>query len=223
MSKVAVLASGGLDSCVLLYDLAGTHEHDVVPLYIEQGLAWEAEEHKALERFVGGIAHPRISAPVTLPFPIKQLYGSHWSVTGVDVPAADEPDEKVFLPARNVLLFSAAAIWCHANAVHDIAVGSLNHNPFPDATPEFFADLARLLSTALSHPISILTPFRHATKEEVIQRFQQLPLALTLTCNAPQGGLHCGRCNKCFERQQAFKKAGVQDQTQYAQYSQSAP
>ena len=218
MSKVAVLASGGLDSCVLLYDLAS--EHDVVPLYIEQGLAWEAEEHKALEGFVAGINHPRVSAPVTLPFPIKQLYGSHWSVTGVGVPAADEPDENVFLPARNVLLFSAAAIWCHANAVHEVALGSLAGNPFPDATPEFFTDLARLLSTALSHDISIVTPFRHATKEDVIQRFQQLPLELTLTCNAPQGGQHCGGCNKCYERQQAFKKAGVQDKTAYAQ---SAP
>ncbi len=215
MTKVAVLASGGLDSCVLLYDLASNH--DVVPLYIEQGLAWEGEEQKALERFVEAINHPRVSAPVTLPLPVRQLYGSHWSVTGVGVPAADDPDEEVFLPGRNVLLFSAAAIWCHANTVHDIAVGSLDGNPFPDATPEFFTDLARLLSTALSHTISILTPFRHATKQEVIERFQQLPLALTLTCNAPQGGLHCGACNKCFERQQAFKKAGVQDQTQYSQ------
>lgn len=215
MTTVAVLASGGLDSCVLLYDLAS--KHDVVPLYIEQGLAWEEEEQKALERFVESLDHPRVRTPVTVPFPVKQLYGSHWSVTGVGVPAADEPDEKVFLPGRNVLLFSAAAIWCHANAVHDIAVGSLDGNPFPDATPEFFTDLARLLSTALSHNISILTPFRHATKQDVIQRFEQLPLALTLTCNAPQGGLHCGACNKCYERQQAFKKAGVRDQTQYLQ------
>ena len=214
VTKVAVLASGGLDSCVLLYDQA--HAYDVVPLYIEQGLAWEPEEQKALARFVERLAHPRVSLPVVLPFPVTGLYGSHWSVTGVGVPAADEPDEEVFLPGRNVLLFSAAAIWCHANGVHAIAVGSLAGNPFPDATPEFFSDLAQLLSTALSHEITIETPFRHATKEEIIQRYQQLPLAVTLTCNAPQDGLHCGQCNKCNERQTAFRKAGIQDQTHYA-------
>jgi 7-cyano-7-deazaguanine synthase len=54
-------------------------------------------------------------------------------------------------------------------------------------------------------------------KEFLIDRFQHLPLALTLTCNAPHSGLHCGACNKCYERQLAFEKAGVQDHTEYAQ------
>ncbi len=215
MTRVAVLASGGLDSSVLLYDLASTY--DVAPLYIEKGLAWETEERRALERFVDRLDHPRVSAPVTLPLLVDGLYGKHWSVTGEGVPAADEPDKNVFLPARNILLFTAAAIWCQANGVHHIAVGSLEGNPFPDATDEFFADLARLLSTALSHEITIVAPYRHLTKKAVIKQFQHLPLALTLTCNAPHSGLHCGGCNKCYERQQAFIKAKVQDQTPYAQ------
>jgi 7-cyano-7-deazaguanine synthase len=214
VTSVAVLASGGLDSCVLVYDLAG--DHDVTPLYIQKGLAWEAEEQHALEQFVKHMNHPRVDVPVVLPLPVDALYGQHWSVTGDGVPAADAPDEHVFLPARNILLFTAAAIWCRAQGVHQIAVGSLDGNPFPDATDAFFADLARLLSTALSHDITILAPFRHMKKESLIDRFQHLPLALTLTCNAPQTGLHCGACNKCYERQLAFEKAGVQDYTEYA-------
>lgn len=214
MTNVAVLASGGLDSCVLAYDLA--RDYDVTPLYIQKGLAWEAEEQHALEQFVKQLNHPRIDTPVVLPLPVAGLYGQHWSVTGDGVPAADEPDENVFLPARNILLFTAAAIWCQAQSVHPIAVGSLEGNPFPDATDSFFADLARLLSTALSHDITILAPFRHMKKESLIDRFQHLPLALTLTCNAPHSGLHCGACNKCYERQLAFEKAGVQDHTEYA-------
>jgi 7-cyano-7-deazaguanine synthase len=209
-----VLASGGLDSAVLLYDL--TSQHEVVPLYIAKGLAWEAEEQRALQQFVTRLAHPRVQAPVILPLPVGGLYGNHWSVTGVGVPAADRPDEEVFLPARNVLLFTAAAIWCYGHGVHDITVGSLEGNPFPDATDEFFADLARLLSTALSHTIVITAPFRHATKASLIERFQHLPLELTLTCNAPRQGQHCGGCNKCYERQQAFAKAAVYDRTPYA-------
>lgn len=214
MTTIAVLASGGLDSAVLLYDLASQHE--VVPLYIAKGLAWEPAEQRALAQFVQHLAHPRVRPPVILPLPVGGLYGNHWSVTGVDVPAADQPDEDVFLPARNVLLFTAAAIWCYRNGVHRITVGSLEGNPFPDATDAFFADLARLLSTALSHSIEIAAPFRHATKAALITRFQHLPLELTLTCNAPQNGQHCGGCNKCYERQQAFAKATVQDRTPYA-------
>lgn len=214
MTTIAVLASGGLDSCVLLYELA--RQHEVVPLYVEKGLAWEPEERQALQRFVECLKHPRVQAPVVLPLPVGGLYGNHWSVTGVGVPAADRPDEEVFLPARNVLLFTAAAIWCAAHGVHSIAVGSLAGNPFPDATDEFFADLARLLSTALSHKIDVLAPFRHETKDALIARFQHLPLELTLTCNAPHAGLHCGGCNKCYERQLAFAKAVVPDRTPYA-------
>lgn len=214
MTTIAVLASGGLDSAVLLYDLAS--QHDVVPLYIAKGLAWEVEEQRALGHFVARLAHPRVQAPVILPLPVGGLYGNHWSVTGVGVPAADRPDEEVFLPARNVLLFTAAAIWCYRTGVQHMTVGSLEGNPFPDATDEFFNDLARLLSTALSHPMTIAAPFRHASKASLIARFQHLPLELTLTCNAPQGGQHCGGCNKCYERQQAFAQAAVADRTPYA-------
>ena len=40
-----------------------------------------------------------------------------------------------------------------------------------------------------------------------------VPLELTLSCLAPREGLHCGRCNKCHERQAAFAAAGLADPT----------
>ena len=50
-----------------------------------------------------------------------------------------------------------------------IALGPLAGNPFPDATPEFFAAMARALSLGLDHPIEIATPFAHMHKEDVIR------------------------------------------------------
>src|SRR5437879_5847528 len=44
VDRVAVLTSGGLDSAVLVADLA--RNADVFPLYVEFGLAWEAAEQK---------------------------------------------------------------------------------------------------------------------------------------------------------------------------------
>lgn len=214
MTTIAVLASGGLDSGVLLHELA--REREVIPLYVENGLVWEAEELAALRRFVDRLAHPRVHAPVILPLPVTGLYGAHWSITGAGVPGADRPDEEVYLPARNLLLCTAAAIWCAGHGVHDIAVGSLAGNPFPDATERFFADLAALLGSSLNHPIHIRAPFRDVTKHALIARSAALPLDLTLTCNAPSHGVHCGRCNKCHERRVAFDRAGVADHTVYA-------
>jgi 7-cyano-7-deazaguanine synthase len=43
----------------------------------------------------------------------------------------------------------------------------------------------------------------------------ELPLALTFSCISPRGGLHCGACNKCAERQAAFRAAEMADETRY--------
>jgi 7-cyano-7-deazaguanine synthase len=240
MARIAVLASGGLDSAVLLADLA--RENTVFPVYVEAGLAWEAEEKRALATFLAVLAEEgperrRLASagsgvspvfnvePLTkLEMPLRSLYGTHWSTTGEDVPAYDAPDEAVYLPGRNVLLIGVTSVWCALHDVNTIAIGSLDANPFPDATPAFFDSYGRVLSGALAHKIEVVAPYRSQHKSEIIARFPELPLHLTLTCMAPRNGpstssgqaIHCGACNKCRERQEAFRAAGVIDKTPYA-------
>ena len=222
LERVAVLCSGGLDSCVLLAQLAG--ERQVFPLYVEGGLAWEGFERLALDSYLEAIKQPNVSPLSILEMPVRNLYGDHWSTTGKEVPDANTPDSSVYLPGRNVLLLGLAAVWGAINDVSDIVIGSLDHNPFPDATPEFFADYSRLLTSSLSHETRISAPFRTRTKAEIIGEFSTLPLELTLTCISPRSVgmeagleiLHCGICNKCRERQEAFLSAGVPDRTLYA-------
>jgi 7-cyano-7-deazaguanine synthase len=151
-----------------------------------------------------------------LEMPLRRLYGEHWSTTGKDVPDYEAPDSAVYLPGRNVLLIGVTAVWCAMHDVSTIAIGSLDANPFPDATPRFFEDYGRVLSNALDHEIEVIAPYRALHKRDLIARFPELPLQLTLTCMAPQNGEHCGACNKCRERQEAFREAGVEDKTRYA-------
>jgi 7-cyano-7-deazaguanine synthase len=214
VDKVAVLASGGLDSCVLLSDMA--QETVTYPLYIRNGLAWEEKEIRALGAFITALNNANVQEVAVLPLPLDKLYGEHWSMTGKGVPGAGTEDAAMFLPGRNVLLIVAAAVWCSTHGVERIALGSLGGNPFPDATPEFFVEFARLLTTSLAHHIEIAAPYRNLHKRELIRTHQELPLELTLTCIAPRDDLHCGQCNKCDERQAAFVQAGVRDKTRYA-------
>jgi len=213
LEKISVLASGGLDSSVLIAKLAAGAE--VYPIYVRCGFAWEDMELEGLQSFLNALHNRNVMPTTVLSAPASALYGDHWSVTGARVPAADEPDENTYLPGRNILLISLAAIWCSTHTVSRIAIGSLGGNPFPDATPEFFDTFARLLSTGLGHEVQIEAPLRGFHKEDLIKQFKEIPLELTLTCMAPKGSQHCGQCNKCFERQQAFRKAGVTDRTIY--------
>ncbi len=188
---------------------------EVYPIYVRCGFAWEEMELKGLQAFLDAIRNRNIMPTTVLSAPTAVLYGDHWSVNGARVPAADEPDENTYLPGRNILLISLAAIWGSTHGVSRIAIGSLGGNPFPDATPEFFETFARVLSIGLGHKVLIEAPLRGFHKEDLIRQFNHLPLELTLTCMAPKGSQHCGQCNKCFERQQAFHKAGVPDRTIY--------
>lgn len=225
MDRVAVLTSGGLDSAVLVADLA--RNADVFPLYVEFGLAWEAAEQEALGAYLAALGDRRIAPLVKLAVPVDRIYGRHWSLTGEDVPDYDASIDSDYLPGRNVLLLGVASVWSALHDVHRIALGSLMQNPYPDATPEFFDEYGRLLSGALGHSIEVVAPYRGMEKSDLIRAHRELPLHLTLTCigqkagasldeSGPQGPLHCGACVKCHERHEAFVEAGVPDRTRYA-------
>jgi 7-cyano-7-deazaguanine synthase len=166
--------------------------------------------------FLDALENPNVKPLTVLSVPTAEIYGDHWSLSGAGVPDADAPDEEVLIPGRNILLIGLTAVWCSTHGISRIAIGSLDGNPFPDATPEFFDSYSRALSIGLGRDLQIEAPFRNLHKEEIIKRFKDLPLELTLTCMAPRDGIHCGQCNKCRERQLAFQKAGVADRSVYA-------
>lgn len=213
MAKVAALASGGLDSAIMLAELAANSQ--VYPIYVEAGLVWEQGEKDSLERFLAALAKPSIEPVTYLSVPVGPILGSHWSVTGQAVPDAQAPDSEMFIPGRNVLLIAVTSVWCSTHDVGRIAIGSLGGNPFPDATPEFFETFGSVLSAGLGHEIKIEAPFRGRTKAELVRAHSNLPLELSLTCANPSNLSHCGNCNKCTERQDAFRESGVEDRTKY--------
>ncbi len=211
---LAVLVSGGPDSAVLVGE-ALQGRAAVYPLYVRCGLVWETEELDYLRRFLDAISSSALRPLTVLEMPVGDLYPGHWSLTGKGTPDAATPDEAVFLPGRNVLLLSKAMLWCHLRAVSEIAIATLASNPFPDATPEFFAAFEAVVNRAVGGRIRIHQPYLSLKKTEVLRRGRALPLELTFSCIRPRQGRHCGACNKCAERRRAFADAGVPDRTPY--------
>lgn len=213
---VAVLSSGGLDSGALLVEMARA-TGSAIPLFVRAGHQWEGAERAALDRFLAAVGESRVAPVRELHLPMGEIYGAHWSMTGAGCPGWDDADETVELRGRNLVLLSKALVACAVAGWPTVAMGTLGGNPFPDATPVFFADLARVASGALRADLAIVAPYRTLHKADVIARHGDLPLHLTLSCLHPTAeGRHCGACNKCRERADAFSAAGVPDRTDYA-------
>lgn len=216
MQRVAVLCSGGLDSAVLVAREARACE--VHPIYVRSGLAWEAEELDLVSHLLASPPYGASVRPLAeLAVDVRDIYPStHWALQGTP-PAYDTPDEEVYLPGRNVLLLSKAAVLCAARDIPRIAVGPLAGNPFPDATPAFFDAVSRALSLGLAHAIRVEAPFSDLHKADVIRLGASLgvPFELTMSCMKPREGVHCGLCSKCRERRDAFEEAGLPDPTTY--------
>ena len=217
-SPLAVLVSGGLDSAILVGD-ALRRGSIVHPLYVRNGLAWEAVELSHLRRFLEAIHTPALRPLTVLQMPVADLYGDHWSLSGRGVPGSETPDEAVFLPGRNVLLLTKAMLWCHLHGVPAVALAPLVSNPFPDATPAFFTAFQNVVNQAVEGSVRVLRPYLGLHKTDVMHRGRDLPLGLTFSCIRPVGDRHCEVCNKCAERHRAFAEAEMIDPTDYAQES----
>jgi len=241
--RTSVLLSGGLDSAVLLAEEAARSENEVLqPIYIRVGLAWERAEQTVVRQLIAaGPLAGRMRPLASLSVDMRDVYAaSHWAIAG-HPPGYHTPDEEVYLPGRNVILLGKAGVYCAAAYLDRLVLGTLAHNPFPDATPAFLLAMAKALSLGLAHSLTIDAPYASVSKSEVIRRGVALgvPFQLTLSCMKPvrrvqavqelqevQGVqrteplepsfVHCGTCSKCRERHHAFLEAGVIDSTEYA-------
>lgn len=217
MTRCGVLFSGGLDSAVLLAEEA-SRGHDVHPIYIGVGLAWEAAERALVAQLLASEPlRSRVRPLVALTVDMQDVYAvTHWAIAGKP-PGYHTPDKDVYLPGRNIVLLSKAGVYCAAAAIDRLVLGTLAHNPFPDATPQFRAAMQRALSLGLAHQLEIDAPYAGMSKAEVIERGVALgvPYHLTLSCMSPRDTTHCGTCSKCRERHDAFREAGLADPTHY--------
>lgn len=129
--------------------------------------------------------------------------------------------KQTVVPSRNAIMLATAFGVAVANGANQVAtaVHAGDHAIYPDCRASFLVALEDALNLGVwsENRILLVAPYLGMSKTDIAVRGANLgvPYALTWTCY--EGGKkHCGLCGACQERKEAFRDAGIDDQTEYA-------
>jgi len=193
--KVVCLASGGIDSSVLMLMLKNMG-HEVFPLHVNYGQKAAMMELKSFSK---------VCEFLEIKPEVIDISGIGKLSIGMTKPDLSYNDNPLF-PARNLLLLTVGAVYAYTKSITVISIGSLSNSTFPDQTKEFMKNSETTLNIAIQEQIKILTPLIDLNKREVVDlaRKYNFPLEITYSCYI---GLSnpCGKCMSCKEREAAEK------------------
>ena len=218
MSAVVCL-SGGLDSCVTLYEAMAVHEC-VAALHFSYG---QRTSDRELRAFHAVCDHAGVVDRLVVEQPaLRAIGGSALTDASIDVPTG-EPGEGIpvtYVPFRNGQILSVACAWAEALGFDAVYLGAVEEDSsgYPDCRQEFFTAFERAVDagTRPETRIRIETPVLHSDKAEIVRRGTRLgaPLHLTWSCYT-ETERACGVCESCRLRSRGFERAGVQDPIPY--------
>ena len=140
--------------------------------------------------------------------PSKKIADEHWQNN--DLPAS-------FVPGRNIILLSTAAILAYSMEIKNIVTGvcETDYSGYPDCRFETISSLEKTLRLGMEYEFFIHTPLMFLTKAESIKLAQKLEgcmeaLKYSHTCYEGMTP-PCGECPSCKIRAKGFEEAGVPD------------
>ena len=241
MKKVVILTSGGMDSCALNAYLArelgflvlslppemvniveGGKRWEIHPIFFDYGQLSAKEEQKAASEFLKRIGNYKLCTIKIENPTLKIPMTGHGRMPEVSDEDFNETKHLDWVPHRNFIFLTLAAQYASMIGTDTLAISSHKEElfPHPDSMRETFNSIeeALTLSDGRKHRWKILTPFleRGWYKWDIVKWCfkKKIPLSCTYTCYKGQEK-HCGVCRGCYDRKQAFKHAGVVDETEY--------
>ncbi|WP_237765063.1 7-cyano-7-deazaguanine synthase [Enterobacter bugandensis] len=203
INKVLLLASGGLDSTTVAYQLAA-EGIEVVPIFFNYGQhCVETEWNRVNEVLPSEMQRPER-------FDISDIFRGSQSrlIREADLWTEDIKDDDLYIPYRTMLFFAAAAARAQIVGILNVYTGFINSNHAKeiDCTAAFMNNLDELTSTI--GPVRFHSPFRYSSKADVARVAAELgvPIGRTYSCQA-SAQFPCGACPNCVERLSALKEA----------------
>jgi len=212
-TKCVVVLSGGPDSSTVAY-WAKKQGYDVYAVTFKYGQI-AAKEVECARRIA-----EKLDAPIKVVdlSSLKEIFMGVTSLCDETIPMTSNFSQPIIVPFRNAIFLSIAvayAISIGANKVFYGAQGS-DEQFYPDCRKEFYHAFEKAAQLGTSKAISIEAPFGGIRKSEVIKIGMELgvPLKLTWSCYG-NGSKHCGKCESCINRKNAFKDSKTPDPTEY--------
>jgi len=219
--KAVAIVSGGMDSVTLAYYL--TSEGYVLHMLSFDYGQRHRKELEFAQRAAKTLAAEWDLIDLKAAGVQRLLRGSAITDAAVDVPEGHYSDETMRLtvvPNRNAIMLAiayAAAVSDRATVVA-AAMHAGDHAIYPDCRPEFvraFAAMERL-ATEGQGKIDLLVPFTDKSKADIAALGARLAVPFEHTWSCYKGEeIHCGACGTCYERREAFQRAGIPDPTRY--------
>jgi 7-cyano-7-deazaguanine synthase len=211
-----VLLSGGQDSATcLLLALEEHTEVECISFYYGQKHEIELQSGEDICELLQ-LKRSVVDCLVLQDLANSQLFGSFpgTEVFGVD-PITKLPSS--FVPGRNLLFLTLAAIHAYTRRIHTIYGGmcQTDYSGYPDCRTNTIKALELALNYGLDYLLEIKTPLMNITKAQSILVIKDLPnfkpvMELTHTC---YNGMRppCQTCPACILRAKGFEEANIKD------------
>lgn len=215
MKDSVLILSGGMDSTTMLYDYqeriglavsfdyGGNHNAKEIPF-----AAWHCSRL--------GIEH------IVIPLAFMADYFKSSLLEGAGaIPEGSYDEENMkstVVPFRNGIMLSVAAGLAESRGFKYVMMANHggDHTIYPDCRPEFVQAMSEAMRLGTFPGIELLAPYTHLSKADIAKRGKSLGIDYSKTWSCYKGGdKHCGRCGTCVERKEAFRDAGIEDQTVY--------
>ena len=209
-NKVALSASGGLDSTTVAYMLK-EQGYDVTLIHFKYDCLAQTREVKAIHKIAeqGRFDLEFIQMPNVMRGTITEGTYHKSQIEGTEY-AMD------WVSGRNLLMLSILTAWAEANVYGYIAFGGNleESGAYPDNEQEFGRKFNEILPFATQNKVKIelLQPISTMMKHEIVKEGVRLnvPYELTWSCYS-DGDKHCNNCAPCFMRRVAFERNGWTD------------
>ena len=225
-----VLASGGLDSTVLMHLLTKELNQTPFVLHFRYGQRHDIENVMLRKQVHILDLHMQ---EIDMRWWGKMMKGSALTDAFKRVPHIREvvghPQPITYVPFRNLILLTIAASIAESMKVDTVYYAAQKHDQYGywDTTPEFVEAVNGVWDLNRLHKILLAAPLIDYKKSDIITFGQRLgvDLGLTWSCYNPIHEVNtttkdmqvrpCGVCPTCSERLKGFEEVGIEDPLTY--------